>query len=318
MAYVIETGMSPQEFVDVASSRMPLINLIQQEMDAFDKKGWQAIPDMPSEKRLSIDDRYTLRLFRHNIAQPEGFFNSMVLMARRGKDELTSWYESAQHIYRVRPALGQMIRSICDGLLHKAGEKGMSVVPRVQSEMHFRDEYHELAKTAFRNIVLNSIKYGNKGGTTRVWDDDADLFFEDDGPGMSKDLAKKLGHEEGLRERRITGVEGKGLGWSHIGKVARRLGWEWEIVTGIGKGFIVRIRLNESNFVPPDKVITTKMNIFTGDELVSASELIAGASVYIGVSPFEGYRLIMNNEISVSQSPIYLAIGRSRKLLEVL
>lgn len=318
MAYVIETGMFQQEFLDVARSRMPLIDLIRREMDKFDKKGWQAIPDMPSEKRLSADDRYSLRLFRHDIAQPEGFFNSMVLMAQRDKDELMSWYESAQHIYRVRPALGQMIRSICDGFLHKAGEKGMSVVPRVQSDLHFRDEYHDLAKNAFRNIIFNSIKHGNKGGTIRVWDDGVDLFFEDDGPGMDKDSAKKLVDGEGLRERRIIGNEGGGLGWPQIRQIGKQLEWKFEIVTNIGKGFIVRIRLNDSNFIPPDKVITAKMNIFTGDELVSASELIAGASVYIGASPFEGYRLMMDNNISVSQSPIYLAIGRSRELLEVL
>jgi hypothetical protein len=242
----------------------------------------------------------------------------MVSWAKARESKLINWYADSKHVYRKRMALGQLIKGICYALHYKAVEKGIRLHPSVESIRHFTELSFDPAKSVFKNLITNSIKYGREGGSIQIWNEGLTLYFKDDGHGMHPNFAARLGRGTTLREERIKGVEGTGLGWDSIGIVAKHLGWSWDIETEINKGTTVTLRLNEQNFLPPKRVTPPELlRPPKGIEQVSADEIIDGAKVFKQAVPFKGYKP-KGDRINVIRSPIFKAVGIAQDLMSRL
>lgn len=315
MTYVVETRMGPRDFISVAQAQIPLIKLIQGELYEFSQLGWKALPDYVSgEGTLSKYDEERLALFRHDVAAAEGLFPTMVSLSERNRDNLIKWYREAQYIYRKRLSLREMIRGLCYGFHTNASRKRISLEPRASIDSYLRIPYFDPAKTIFNNILSNAIKYGRDGGSVKIWDDGYSIYFRDNGHGMSPDFAAKLGQGERLREGRIKDVRGEGLGWKSIGDTTRKLGWRWEITTGIGEGTTVRIDMLSEHFVRPRLQTVDIKELMKLPKRDTVDLFMAGAKIFRNALPFEGYLPNGHKAISVANSPIYASIENARAL----
>lgn len=317
MTYVVETRMGPRDFLSVARAQVPLINLIQSELYAFSNIGWQALPHyLENGKPLDSRDEERLALFRHDVAAWEGLLPNMVTLGKRNEKRLESWYKGSQDIYRRHLTLTEMVRGICYGFHARASRKRMSLTTKVTNKAHIRSHYFDSAKTAFNNIIQNSIKYGREGGSIHIWDEGLTLFFKDDGHGMDPNFAKQLGLGDQIREKRVEGIPGEGLGWKSIGKTASALDWTWEIHTAVGEGTTVRLDMNDDNFIRPKR---SSLNFAALRQLPKRDTVdifVAGARSFFNALPFEGYLPNGDDMINVANSPIFKAIERARGLIE--
>jgi hypothetical protein len=319
MIYVVESSMEQGEFLEVARSQVPLIDLVLSEFNKFKQKGWNAIPGITGRKLSAMDEKH-LSLFKHDVLNSEGFFVSLVEAAETDATTLYDWYESAQHVYRRRPALGPMIRGVCYSLLPQSTEYQVRLMPGVDSNRYLRDECFKSARIAFINLISNGIKFNRPGGRVIIKNEGFKLSFSDTGIGMHPHFAAALvdttrPHRE---EERVGHIPGSGSGWQTIRQIAHELGW-WIIpYSVIDKGTTVEIYMNEGNFYRPDKVITTTFEIFDGSMLISAADVVEGAKVFSNMEPFQGYRFTNEGMLDISESPIYLATKHASDLLNRL
>lgn len=319
MIYVVESGMEQGEFLQVARSQVPLIESVLSEFKKFKQEGWNAISGITGRKLSEIDEKH-LSLFKHDVLNSEGFFVSMVETAETDVATLTDWYESAQHVYRRRPALGPMIRGVCYSLLPQSTEYQVSLMPGVGCNRYLRDECFEPARIAFINLVSNGIKFNKPGGRVIIKNEGLKLSFSDTGIGMYPDFAAALVDADGPRreEERVGDIPGSGKGWQTIRQIAHELGW-WIIpYSDLYEGTTIEILMNEGNFYRPDKAITTTFEIFDGSMLISAADVVKGARIFSNMEPFQGYRFTNDGMLDISKSPIYLSIAHAIGLLDRL
>lgn len=316
MTYVVERGMSSDEFLTVARAHAPLFDQVRNEVTIFSRFGWEAVDRSYKGKQLSMTDSQRLALFRHDVAGMEGFFPEMVRLAEADKERLKSWYGHAQFLYRKRLAVEQLIKGICYLFHPQASEKGIHVKSRVDLERCFSIDAFDPAKAAFKNIISNGIKYGKCDGEFHVWNEGLKLFFKDDGVGMNNNFAARLGRGLKLREMR-TDAPGEGLGWMSIGDVARTLKWRWEINSVINQGTTVVITLNESNFVPPDYSWSETDRTLSKADPISIDAIVTGCQIFANATPFQGYQR-KGDVIWVNESPIYKVVEQACGLVSTL
>ena len=320
MIYVVESGMEQDEFLQVARSQVPLVELVLSEFKKFKQEGWDAIFSGVTGRKLDATDEKHLSLFEHDVLNPGGFFVSMVEEAETDATTLHDWYESAQHVYRRRPALGPMIRGVCLSLLPQSIENQVRLMPGVEYNRYLRDECFESARIAFINLVSNGIKFNGPGGEVIITNEGLRLSFKDTGIGMHPHFAAALvdATQPRREEERVGHIPGSGSGWQTIRQIAHELGWLMIPYSVMDKGTTVEILMNEGNFYRPDKTITTTFEIFDGSMLISAADVVEGAKVFSNMEPFQGYRFTNEEKLDISKTAIYLATERASDLLDRL
>ena len=63
MTYVVERGMSSDEFLSVAKAHAPLFDHVRNELTIFSRFGWEAVDGSYKGKQLSMTDSQRLAIF---------------------------------------------------------------------------------------------------------------------------------------------------------------------------------------------------------------------------------------------------------------
>lgn len=136
------------------------------------------------------------------------------------------------------------LKDIIDDLMpaweRSATEKGLELTVTVDQKMPRR--YNEvLASSVVNNLVVNALRYTEKGHVT-VEVDDRRVRIADTGSGISEDEREKI-FDEGYRGRQARSQGGFGIGLSVTGRCCDALGWTLSLESEKGRGttFILEI-----------------------------------------------------------------------------
>lgn len=136
------------------------------------------------------------------------------------------------------------LKDIIDDLLpvweRSAEEKGLALTVSVNQKTPRR--YNEvLASSVINNLVVNALRYTEKGSVT-VEADDRRIRISDTGSGISEDEREKI-FDEGYRGRQARSQGGFGIELSVAGRCCDALGWTLSLESENGRGttFILEI-----------------------------------------------------------------------------
>lgn len=131
---------------------------------------------------------------------------------------LTRLQAGQEHLVVGRFDAAAMLRELCEGLQPAADERGLGLQWHGDNELRVEGDHIKVCRIA-QNLVLNALKYTQKGGVTVEWhDDDPErwtLVVRDTGPGLGRDADAAATSGDAPREER-----GEGIGLS----IVKRLG----------------------------------------------------------------------------------------------
>lgn len=159
------------------------------------------------------------------------------------EDLLTiSRLESGQIVMNLHPVvLREEAGRVIDDLQARAAEKNVVLVNGVPAGLQARADADRLQQVLF-NLVENAIKYGRTAGRVTIGgkangDEKAELWVEDDGPGIPPESRERV-FERFYRVDRARSREtgGTGLGLAIVKHIVQAHGGEVWVKSEVGKG----------------------------------------------------------------------------------
>jgi cell cycle sensor histidine kinase DivJ len=145
-------------------------------------------------------------------------------------------------------ALPPAIATCCDLLALKAGEAGIALVRRIESDLPELVADKRSLNQILLNLISNALKFTPRGGTVTVGavrdDGDIAVTVEDTGIGIAAEDLPRLGdpffQAQASYDRRH---DGSGLGLSIVKRLVELHGGGFEIRSRLGAGTTVTVRL---------------------------------------------------------------------------
>ncbi len=327
VTYAVKSQMPTPSVFTVFESQRPLLSHIHKEFRVFKHSGWKSNTNLFQRwDDLTAEDKWQLERFGHDILNRElQLMTALIHHVKRFRN-FDRFKEYVDENFRLFPPLEGIIRGMCRKFALQAHEKRITINTSVESALQFASPVvFSRAKSIFENLIDNSIKYGRIGGCVDVSMGGLALYFEDDGFGMAPAFADRLLSKEKapLREMRVEGVDGNGIGWRSIKENAAALGWDLAIGTAVDRGTRVAIKMNDKNFASDAVVERREEKKRDTHEIMiarnlSSQDMIEGARGFIKAPPFKGYERTDDGDIDVRHSPIFQAIISGKELLEPL
>ena len=319
-AHALDVGMTEDAFVSCARSEVSCLDFIRGETKSVGN----------SFKNLDLSAESAVEIFRHDILLGHmTLVKSWLDLSSPSKSFIhvplspSLWKEKIKALWCPGPGIREFLTGMKELRLFERVTKDVQYLVRCDEAVRFKsEEMIQSAKVIFENLVENGIKYSRgPRGYIQISQKGNRITYEDDGIGMDKDFAKRLGGEDRLREGRAEGVEGSGIGWMSIGRLMRALGWTWEIESEPGEGTKITINLKDGDLVPVEDGEIGPRYCLLPEQLVPAEELIRGAEVFLNAVPFSGHREFDGEQgrlLDVTNSPIWPVIKRGARLMRLL